>query len=410
MLCTFASGARGTFEVSRTLVGPESENAFDVYGTRGAVGWNFERLNELRVYRATADRGSGYTTVLGGDRFGHHGIFVPGSGNTIGFEDLVTIEDYEFCARGGRGAAVRAQLRGCARRGARAGRAVALGGERGLGGGGAVRDRHHRGRAAADRRHRRRADRPDARGADRPPGAGGGARRGVRPLRVAGPRRRPPSSAFPPPRAWRRSFDSDLDAVAICSSSDSHAGAPDRGGGRGQGGVLREARVARPRRARSALDAVRAPGFRSRSASTGALTRPRRGPRGRLAGAWATRTWSESRVAIPRRPRSTTSRARGGIFLDMTIHDFDMARFLTGSEVVEVFARGAVGSSPPLRRPGYRHRAGHARARGRLPDRDRQLPPGRVWIRPARRGVRVARHGRLGEPARPHRVVRTAPG
>ena len=97
MLCVFASGARGTFEISRTLVGPESENAFDVYGTRGAVGWSFERLNELRVYRATEDRGSGYTTVLGGDRFGHHGIFVPGSGNTIGFEDLITIEDYEFC-------------------------------------------------------------------------------------------------------------------------------------------------------------------------------------------------------------------------------------------------------------------------------------------------------------------------
>ncbi|HJS97006.1 MAG TPA: Gfo/Idh/MocA family oxidoreductase [Solirubrobacteraceae bacterium] len=97
MMCIFASGARGTFEVSRTMVGPESENAFDVYGTRGAVGWNFERLNELRVYRVTEDRGSGYTRVLGGDRFSHHGVFVPGSGNTIGFEDLVTIEDYEFC-------------------------------------------------------------------------------------------------------------------------------------------------------------------------------------------------------------------------------------------------------------------------------------------------------------------------
>jgi myo-inositol 2-dehydrogenase/D-chiro-inositol 1-dehydrogenase len=35
-------------------------------------------------------------------------------------------------------------------------------------------------------------------------------------------------------------------------------------------------------------------------------------------------------------------RGSGGIFLDMTIHDFDMARFVTGSEVVEVFARGAV--------------------------------------------------------------------
>jgi myo-inositol 2-dehydrogenase/D-chiro-inositol 1-dehydrogenase len=32
----------------------------------------------------------------------------------------------------------------------------------------------------------------------------------------------------------------------------------------------------------------------------------------------------------------------GGIFNDMSIHDFDMARYVTGSEVVEVFAKGAV--------------------------------------------------------------------
>ncbi len=30
----------------------------------------------------------------------------------------------------------------------------------------------------------------------------------------------------------------------------------------------------------------------------------------------------------------------GGIFCDMTIHDFDMARYVVGSEVVEVFAKG----------------------------------------------------------------------
>jgi predicted dehydrogenase len=100
MLVEFAGGARGTFEASRTAVGPESEMAFDAYGTHGAVGWNLERLNELRVYRTPADpadRGTGYTTVRGGDRFRHHGTFVPGSGNPIGFEDLVTIEDHEFC-------------------------------------------------------------------------------------------------------------------------------------------------------------------------------------------------------------------------------------------------------------------------------------------------------------------------
>ena len=40
----------------------------------------------------------------------------------------------------------------------------------------------------------------------------------------------------------------------------------------------------------------------------------------------------------------------GGIFLDMVIHDFDMARFVTGSEVVEVYARGSVRVDPAHRR------------------------------------------------------------
>ena len=31
----------------------------------------------------------------------------------------------------------------------------------------------------------------------------------------------------------------------------------------------------------------------------------------------------------------------GGLFMDMSIHDFDMARFLTGDEVVSVYAKGA---------------------------------------------------------------------
>ena len=44
----------------------------------------------------------------------------------------------------------------------------------------------------------------------------------------------------------------------------------------------------------------------------------------------------------PYPPPASYVRASGGIFLDMTIHDFDMARYVTGSEVVEVYARGAV--------------------------------------------------------------------
>jgi myo-inositol 2-dehydrogenase/D-chiro-inositol 1-dehydrogenase len=38
----------------------------------------------------------------------------------------------------------------------------------------------------------------------------------------------------------------------------------------------------------------------------------------------------------------------GGIFLDMTIHDFDMARYLIGSEVEEVYAAGGVMVDPAI--------------------------------------------------------------
>jgi len=40
----------------------------------------------------------------------------------------------------------------------------------------------------------------------------------------------------------------------------------------------------------------------------------------------------------------------GGIFLDMSIHDFDMARFLSGSEIIEVFALGATLINPEFKK------------------------------------------------------------
>jgi predicted dehydrogenase len=95
-MCVFGSGARGTFEACRSMVGPESQNSLELYGTQGSIRWNFERMNELEVYIAGDHAHTGFTTVYGGDRFPHHGNFVPGSANAIGFEDLVCIEDHEF--------------------------------------------------------------------------------------------------------------------------------------------------------------------------------------------------------------------------------------------------------------------------------------------------------------------------
>ncbi|MCH8962872.1 MAG: hypothetical protein IH820_16570 [Bacteroidetes bacterium] len=45
-------------------------------------------------------------------------------------------------------------------------------------------------------------------------------------------------------------------------------------------------------------------------------------------------------------------KASGGIFLDMTIHDFDMARFLIGSEVEEVYTAAAVRVDPAIGEAG----------------------------------------------------------
>ncbi len=95
-MARFANGAVGTFEASRSMTGPESQHAFEIFGTSGSVRWNLEQMNELEVYLDHDDPHTGYTTVFGGERFFEHGAFVPGRANGIGFEDLVTIEDHHF--------------------------------------------------------------------------------------------------------------------------------------------------------------------------------------------------------------------------------------------------------------------------------------------------------------------------
>jgi myo-inositol 2-dehydrogenase/D-chiro-inositol 1-dehydrogenase len=54
----------------------------------------------------------------------------------------------------------------------------------------------------------------------------------------------------------------------------------------------------------------------------------------------------------PEPPPMSYARVSGGIFLDMTVHDFDMARYVVGSEVVEVTAAGAVRIEPELEEIG----------------------------------------------------------
>jgi len=54
----------------------------------------------------------------------------------------------------------------------------------------------------------------------------------------------------------------------------------------------------------------------------------------------------------PAPPPPEYAAGSGGMFLDMTIHDFDMVRYLTASDVVEVFANGAVLVDPLIGKAG----------------------------------------------------------
>jgi len=54
----------------------------------------------------------------------------------------------------------------------------------------------------------------------------------------------------------------------------------------------------------------------------------------------------------PGPPPISYIKVSGGLFMDQAIHDFDMARFILGKEVVEVFSKGAVRVDPEIGEAG----------------------------------------------------------
>ena len=54
----------------------------------------------------------------------------------------------------------------------------------------------------------------------------------------------------------------------------------------------------------------------------------------------------------PSPPPINYIKSSGGMFLDMTIHDFDMIRYLTNKEIVEVYAKGDALVNPEIAKAG----------------------------------------------------------
>ncbi|MFF5438710.1 Gfo/Idh/MocA family protein [Streptomyces achromogenes] len=95
-LLRFASGARGVLEACRVSVGEQNAYGFEVHGSRGAVFWDFRRMNELGVSRGTGYRDQPVSTVHVGPGAGEYAAFQPGAANAMGYDDLKVIEACRF--------------------------------------------------------------------------------------------------------------------------------------------------------------------------------------------------------------------------------------------------------------------------------------------------------------------------
>jgi len=64
-LTRWQNGALGSFEGCRQATGNQNRNGFEINGSKGAIRFDFERMNELEYYDATAERATqGWTNIM----------------------------------------------------------------------------------------------------------------------------------------------------------------------------------------------------------------------------------------------------------------------------------------------------------------------------------------------------------
>ena len=96
-LIKFANGAHGSFEVCRVISGMKCQMAFEVHGTKGALNWNYEKMNEMNVFLPDENKGhDGFVNLYSGPDHPYHANFNLGPANSLSYEDLKVIEAYNF--------------------------------------------------------------------------------------------------------------------------------------------------------------------------------------------------------------------------------------------------------------------------------------------------------------------------
>ena len=96
-LVCFENGARGTLEASWVATGRKMNLAAEVTGTKGAIRFDLERLNELELYLTGQPHGrEGFKRILAGPDHQHYAAFTPAPGHQLGFNDMKIIEVHDL--------------------------------------------------------------------------------------------------------------------------------------------------------------------------------------------------------------------------------------------------------------------------------------------------------------------------
>ncbi|HSJ87551.1 MAG TPA: inositol 2-dehydrogenase [Anaerolineales bacterium] len=143
--------------------------------------------------------------------------------------------------------------------------------------------------------------------------------------------------------------DPGIDAVAVCSSTDTHANIIAEAAGAGKNIFCEKPIALNLEKIDAALHAVQRAGVKLQIGFNRRFDPNFRKVQSMVA---------EGKIGTPHIIRITSRdpappplsyvKVSGGIFLDMTIHDFDMARYLSGSEVEEVFTAAGVMVDPAI--------------------------------------------------------------
>lgn len=96
-LAEFKNGAMGTFEATRFAYGRKNYQTFEIYGSKGALRFNLERLNELEVYfKDDPPHLQGYRTILVTEGVHPYTANWWPPGHTIGYEHAFVHLVYEY--------------------------------------------------------------------------------------------------------------------------------------------------------------------------------------------------------------------------------------------------------------------------------------------------------------------------